>query len=253
MDTHMDLLEVDQDLMLEPTDNDIETDEVDAVEGVDAITGPSGDADMGEAQDAIRELLIAERDRRLRAGLPTLRALPAAAVPQAVSSGGKLTHVVSVDTVQSAAAKRAPKELEELIDDLSDQTDDLMGEDGEESAEEDEIEPIDLRFKRPDHDHNITAWKKGDDVNVSMRVLKSDGEPRVITAVTSHEAEMARIVACLEELGYTPDKIMRLPLKELASRLAASGLVAPTAKHAGAILGLDGRAARAPFVCGLVK
>jgi hypothetical protein len=222
--------------------------------GSAALYGDKGvldDMSMKEAQDAIRQLLIYVRDGRLKAGVPTLKAVHSDDLPSA-----NVSHVVAVDTVQSAAhrktgAKKSEFEdaVDDLVDDKEDEEDAIMGEEGS----DEEIEPIDLRFKRPDHDHNIHAWKQGDNINVSMRVLKADGEPRVLTATTSHEEEMANLIECLKELGYTPDKILRLPLAELAARIGASSLVAPVAKNAGAILGLDGRRARAPYVCGLVK
>lgn len=200
----------------------------------------SDDMTLKEAQDAIRELLTYVRDGRLKAGVATMQ------VTAPTAQGAQLVHV---DTPESAAARlkaSGKSEFEAAIDDLEDLQDDVMG---DEDEDEEEIEEIPLKFNRRDHDHNIHAWKKGDDVNVSMRVLRADGKPRVITATTSHEAEMAKIIECFKKLGYTPDKILRLPLKDLASRLGASALVAPTAKHAGAILGAAGD--NAPCVLGL--
>ncbi len=244
---------VSEHLVYEGDDNDDgdDSEELDVLSGdADALWGDGGlvkgdDLAFQEAQSAIRKLLAYVRDCRLKAGVPAMQ----------VTSPTVGAQIVRVDTPQSAAQmKTAKTDFESAVDGLTDlpvlsgEEDVLEGEDAIEGEGED-VEEIPLKFNRPDHDHNVNAWKKGDDINVSMRVLKANGQPRVLTATTSHEAEMKKIVECLKQLGYTPDKILRLPLDELAARLGASGLIRPTIKHAGAILGLD--TGNAPYTVGL--
>ena len=238
-----DLESIENDLVYDGSDDDeAEFNTATPVIGDDALWGVKGEITLKEAQDAIRELLTYVRDGRLKAGLPAMK------VVSPTTQGAQLVRVDTPATVAQVKTSNAKSDFENAVDDLI--SDDLLGDDalwGED--DEEELEEIPLQFARPVHEHNIHAWRKGDDVNVAMRVLKADGSSRVITTSTSHEAEIAKLVECFRQLGYTPDKILRLPLSELASRLGASALIAPTAKNAGAILGAE---SSAPYCVGLM-